>query len=151
MFRFEQFCINFANEKLHKFFNHYCFAVEQMEYQQEAINCPQFAWVDNQTTIDLIDNKRKHCIFSLMDDACALKAPSDSVSCTWNKQRHVFILLAHQSSQEFLHKLNQACPALSENYVLAPKHLSVLCFYRRCCCRVFCTSLNKSKRMFFFF
>ncbi|XP_047321544.1 myosin-15 [Impatiens glandulifera] len=66
---FEQFCINFANEKLQQHFNEHVFKMEQEEYQKEEINWSYIEFIDNQDVLDLIE-KKPIGIISLLDEAC---------------------------------------------------------------------------------
>ncbi|PIN26506.1 Myosin class V heavy chain [Handroanthus impetiginosus] len=51
---FEQFCINFTNEKLQQHFNHHVFKMEQEDYEKEQIDWSYIEFVDNQDVLDLI-------------------------------------------------------------------------------------------------
>ncbi|XP_057957772.1 myosin-15 [Malania oleifera] len=66
---FEQFCINFANEKLQQHFNEHVFKMEQEEYRKEAINWSYIEFIDNQDVLDLIE-KKPIGIIALLDEAC---------------------------------------------------------------------------------
>ncbi|KAL8112317.1 hypothetical protein AgCh_019861, partial [Apium graveolens] len=66
---FEQFCINYTNEKLQQHFNQHVFKMEQEEYTKEAINWSYIEFVDNQDVLDLIE-KKPGGIVALLDEAC---------------------------------------------------------------------------------
>ncbi|XP_042961237.1 myosin-15 isoform X1 [Carya illinoinensis] len=66
---FEQFCINFANEKLQQHFNEHVFKMEQEEYSKEEINWSYIEFIDNQDVLDLIEKKPIGMI-ALLDEAC---------------------------------------------------------------------------------
>ncbi|CAI9100665.1 OLC1v1037811C1 [Oldenlandia corymbosa var. corymbosa] len=66
---FEQFCINFTNEKLQQHFNQHVFKMEQEEYEKEQINWSYIEFVDNQDVLDLIE-KKPGGIIALLDEAC---------------------------------------------------------------------------------
>ena len=72
---FEQFCINYANEKLQQEFNQHVFKLEQEEYVKEEIEWSFIEFNDNQPCIDLIENKLG--ILSLLDEESRLPAGSD--------------------------------------------------------------------------
>ncbi|KAI8530392.1 hypothetical protein RHMOL_Rhmol11G0054900 [Rhododendron molle] len=65
---FEQFCINFANEKLQQHFNEHVFKMEQEEYRKEEINWSYVEFIDNQDVLDLIE-KKPIGIIALLDEA----------------------------------------------------------------------------------
>ncbi|XP_060917898.1 unconventional myosin-Vb isoform X2 [Labrus mixtus] len=65
---FEQFCINYANEKLQQQFNSHVFKLEQEEYMKEQIPWTLIDFYDNQPCIDLIEARLG--ILDLLDEEC---------------------------------------------------------------------------------
>ncbi|XP_048455251.1 unconventional myosin-X [Rhincodon typus] len=55
--RFEQFNINYANEKLQEYFNKHIFSLEQLEYNREGMSWEAIDWMDNAECLDLIEKK----------------------------------------------------------------------------------------------
>ncbi|CAG8544082.1 27163_t:CDS:10 [Dentiscutata erythropus] len=76
---FEQFCINYANEKLQQQFNQHVFKLEQEEYMREKINWTFINFSDNQPCIELIEGKIG--ILSLLDEESRLPAGTDASWC----------------------------------------------------------------------
>ncbi|KAM7361301.1 myosin heavy chain 95F jaguar isoform 2-T2 [Cochliomyia hominivorax] len=72
---FEQFCINYCNEKLQKFFNDNILKNEQELYKREGLNVPEITFTDNQDIIELIESKANG-IYTLLDEESKLPKPS---------------------------------------------------------------------------
>uniref|UniRef100_A0AAZ3S0F3 Osteoclast-stimulating factor 1 n=1 Tax=Oncorhynchus tshawytscha TaxID=74940 RepID=A0AAZ3S0F3_ONCTS len=69
---FEQFCINFVNEKLQQIFIELTLKAEQEEYVQEGIKWTPIEYFNNKVVCDLIENKlNPPGIMSVLDDVCA--------------------------------------------------------------------------------
>jgi myosin V len=83
---FEQFCINYANEKLQQEFNQHVFKLEQEEYIREQIDWTFINFSDNQPCIDLIEGKLG--VLSLLDEESRLPMGSDESFV--NKLHHNF-------------------------------------------------------------
>ena len=83
---FEQFCINYANEKLQQEFNQHVFKLEQEEYLREQIDWTFIDFSDNQPCIDLIEGKLG--VLSLLDEESRLPMGSDEQFV--NKLHHNF-------------------------------------------------------------
>ncbi|XP_045923815.1 unconventional myosin-Vb [Micropterus dolomieu] len=72
---FEQFCINYANEKLQQQFNSHVFKLEQEEYMKEQIPWTLIDFYDNQSCIDLIEARLG--ILDLLDEECKVPKGTD--------------------------------------------------------------------------
>jgi myosin-6 len=86
---FEQFCINYCNEKLQQFFNQRILKDEQDLYEKEGLGVKKISFVDNQDCIDLIESKGNG-IFGLLDEESKLPKP--------NHQHFTEAVHAHNSS-----------------------------------------------------
>uniref|UniRef100_A0A8C7F4D1 Unconventional myosin-VI n=1 Tax=Oncorhynchus kisutch TaxID=8019 RepID=A0A8C7F4D1_ONCKI len=73
---FEQFCINYCNEKLQQFFNERILKEEQELYQREGLGVNEVHYVDNQDCIDLVEAKLVG-ILDILDEENRLPQPSD--------------------------------------------------------------------------
>ncbi|XP_071941692.1 unconventional myosin-Va-like isoform X2 [Antedon mediterranea] len=84
---FEQFCINYANEKLQQQFTQHVFKLEQEEYIREKIEWNMIDFYDNQPCIDLIENKLG--ILDLLDEECMVPKGNDDNWCQKLYSQHV--------------------------------------------------------------
>lgn len=76
---FEQFCINYANEKLQQQFNQHVFKLEQEEYIKEKIEWKFIEFSDNQKCIEVIEAKLG--ILSLLDEESRMPSGTDQGFC----------------------------------------------------------------------
>uniref|UniRef100_A0A8C1KH65 Methyl-CpG binding domain protein 3b n=1 Tax=Cyprinus carpio TaxID=7962 RepID=A0A8C1KH65_CYPCA len=72
---FEQFCINYANEKLQQQFNRHVFQLEQEEYLREELPWNRIEFSDNQPCIVLIEGQLG--LLDLLDEECRMPKGSD--------------------------------------------------------------------------
>ncbi|XP_072450167.1 unconventional myosin-Vb-like [Chiloscyllium punctatum] len=72
---FEQFCINYANEKLQQQFNWHVFKLEQEEYLAEGLPWTLIDYYDNQACIDVIEAKLG--VLDLLDEECKILNGTD--------------------------------------------------------------------------
>ncbi|KRZ72034.1 Unconventional myosin-Ie, partial [Trichinella papuae] len=68
---FEQFCINFVNEKLQQVFIELTLKAEQEEYKQEGVQWIPVEYFNNKVVCDLIEANKPPGIFSILNDVCA--------------------------------------------------------------------------------
>eukprot|EP01121_Diplochlamys_sp_Union-15-3_P015437 TRINITY_DN509_c0_g1_i3.p1 TRINITY_DN509_c0_g1~~TRINITY_DN509_c0_g1_i3.p1 ORF type:complete len:693 (+),score=174.64 TRINITY_DN509_c0_g1_i3:167-2245(+) len=68
---FEQFCINYVNEKLQQYFIELTLKKEQEEYKDEGIQWTPIKYFNNKIVCDLIEGKNPPGMFSVLDDICA--------------------------------------------------------------------------------
>ncbi|XP_069778226.1 unconventional myosin-Id-like isoform X2 [Narcine bancroftii] len=66
---FEQFCINYCNEKLQQLFIELILRQEQAEYQREGIEWQHVDYFNNQIIVDLVEQPHKG-IIAILDEAC---------------------------------------------------------------------------------
>lgn len=66
---FEQFCINYCNEKLQQLFIELILQQEQAEYQREGIEWQHIEYFNNQIIVDLVEEPHKG-IIAILDEAC---------------------------------------------------------------------------------
>ena len=70
---FEQFCINYANERLQQEFVQHVFKLEQEEYVKEGITWSFINYTDNQPCISLIVG-----LYGMLDEECIIPRGSDA-------------------------------------------------------------------------
>uniref|UniRef100_A0A7N8XGD1 Myosin VC n=1 Tax=Mastacembelus armatus TaxID=205130 RepID=A0A7N8XGD1_9TELE len=87
---FEQFCINYANEKLQQQFNLHVFKLEQEEYMKEDIPWTLIDFYDNQPVIDLIEAKMG--ILDLLDEECLFPQGTDQ---SWLQKLYSYLDANH--------------------------------------------------------
>ncbi|XP_059124269.1 unconventional myosin-VI isoform X3 [Peromyscus eremicus] len=102
---FEQFCINYCNEKLQQFFNERILKEEQELYQKEGLGVNEVHYVDNQDCIDLIEVKLVG-ILDILDEENRLPQPSDQhfTSAVHQKHKEHFRLTIPRKSKLAVHR-----------------------------------------------
>ncbi|KXJ14045.1 Unconventional myosin-VI [Exaiptasia diaphana] len=102
---FEQFCINYCNEKLQQFFNDRILKQEQELYDREGLGVKSVKYMDNQDCIGLIESK-KTGILDTLDEESKLPKPTAAHFTTeiHNKHKDHFRLTIPRKSPLMYHR-----------------------------------------------
>ncbi|KAH7726682.1 myosin protein [Aphelenchoides avenae] len=84
---FEQFCINYCNEKLQQFFNDRILKQEQELYEKEGLNVERIEYSDNKDCIDLFE-ERTNGLLDMLDEEARLPRPAPQHFTAGVHQRH---------------------------------------------------------------
>ncbi|EDO35007.1 predicted protein, partial [Nematostella vectensis] len=68
---FEQFSINYVNEKLQNLFIDFTLKMEQEEYAEEGISWSDIDYFNNDVVLQLIESRRPPGIMGVLDDVCS--------------------------------------------------------------------------------
>ncbi|XP_052177405.1 myosin-2 [Diospyros lotus] len=82
---FEQFCINYANERLQQHFNRHMFKLEQEEYEMDGIDWTKVDFEDNQECLELFE-KKPIGLISLLDEESNFPKATDLTFASKLKQ-----------------------------------------------------------------
>ena len=69
IFSFEQFCINYCNEKLQQLFIELVLKQEQEVYMKEGIEWQHVDYFNNKVICDLVEEQHKG-VLAILDEAC---------------------------------------------------------------------------------
>ncbi|CAD7943474.1 unnamed protein product, partial [Amoebophrya sp. A25] len=73
---YEQLCINYANERLQQFFNHFVFLLEESLYHREQVPWDPVDFPDNRLSLELLQEKVTG-VFHVLDEECMVVRGSD--------------------------------------------------------------------------
>ncbi|XP_013375767.1 PREDICTED: unconventional myosin-Ih [Chinchilla lanigera] len=76
---FEQFCINYCNEKLQQLLIERTLKAEQAEYETEGIEWEPIQYFNNKIICDLVEERHKG-IISILDEECIRPGPATDLS-----------------------------------------------------------------------
>ncbi|XP_037673259.1 unconventional myosin-Ih [Choloepus didactylus] len=76
---FEQFCINYCNEKLQQLLIEKTLKAEQAEYETEGIEWEPIQYFNNKIICDLVEERHKG-IISILDEECICPGPATDLS-----------------------------------------------------------------------
>lgn len=107
---FEQFCINYVNEKLQQIFIELTLKTEQEEYIQEGIKWTPIDYFNNKVVCDLIENKSPPGIMSIIDDICATMHAVNEGTDEQLQQKLAIEFVSH------LHFQNIGCGFIIQHY-----------------------------------
>ncbi|XP_020019558.1 unconventional myosin-Ig isoform X1 [Castor canadensis] len=71
---FEQFCINYCNEKLQQLFIRLILKQEQEEYEREGITWQSVEYFNNAAIVELVERPHRG-ILAILDEACSTAGP----------------------------------------------------------------------------
>jgi len=102
----EQFCINYANEKLHNQFVSHVLDAEQAEYKEEGVTWDSITFTDNKDTVQMIEAKGH--MLSMLDDESKRPGASDQtftsgVTAKYSRHRSFSPVISSQTAFTLRH------------------------------------------------